>query len=283
MAALACPHDLGALTLTGRVLGCAQGHRFDLARQGYATLVAGALRHTGDPATLVERRLRVHTAGVLDAVHGAVVAAVTETDLPPGTVVDVGAGPGTYLAVVLDALLARSGLAVDASRSAARRAARCHPRAGAVVADVWQALPIRTGAAAAVLVVFAPRNPAEFARILAPGGLLVTVTPEPEHLAELRELFHLLAVPTDKAEREAAALAEWFRPEGTEHVHTMVTLDAALAGDLAAMGPSGHHLDPATAARSDGAMTAAGEPLTVTVAVRVARFRRRGPHGSNAP
>ena len=51
--------------------------------------------------------------------------------------------------------------------------------------DAWTGLPVRDGSAAAVLSVFAPRNPSEAARVLSDGGVFVVVTPERGHLGEL--------------------------------------------------------------------------------------------------
>ena len=124
-----------------------------------------------------------------------------------GPVLDVGAGPGWYLAGAVEPVDARIGLALDSSRFAARRAARAHPRVAAVVADAWSALPVRTASISTVLSVFAPRDLAEFARVLEPGGRVVAVTPEPEHLAELRERFGLLAVDEGKSDSLAADAA----------------------------------------------------------------------------
>ena len=302
VAALACPLDGGGLRLEGRTLACGSGHRFDLARQGYATLTAAALDHTGDTPAMLDRRSRVHAAGLLAGIHAAVADAAdapsksgrTEAPrgsaLPHGIVCDVGTGPGTYLAGVLDALPDRAGLGVDVSKAAARRAARCHPRAGAVVADVWRGLPLRDGAVAVLLDVFAPRNPAEFARVVAPFGTLVVVTPDPDHLAGLRERVGMLDVPGGKAEQVAEELAPAFRPAGTLQVRQQVEVTPELALDLATMGPSGYHLDPAalaaelapsaperTRASRDGPAPAAPgtDPLTVTIAATVSRFHRR--------
>src|SRR5688572_30940209 len=44
--------------------------------------------------------------------------------LPPGCILDLGAGTGWYLARVLDRLPGRIGLALDLSKHALRRAAR---------------------------------------------------------------------------------------------------------------------------------------------------------------
>ena len=46
-------------------------------------------------------------------------------------------------------------------------------RAAAVVADSWARLPVRDGVLDRVLVVFAPRNGPEIARVLRPEGRLV--------------------------------------------------------------------------------------------------------------
>jgi len=289
VAALACPLDGGGLRRDGQVLGCHSGHRFDLARQGYATLTAAPLTHTGDTPTMLDGRERVHGAGLLAAVHAAVLEAIADA-LPGGIVCDVGTGPGTYLASVLDALPGRVGLGVDVSKAAARRAARCHPRAGAVVADVWRGLPLRDGSVAVLLDVFAPRNPAEFARVVAPSGTLIVVTPDPDHLAGLRERVGMLDVPVGKAEQVAGEFASAFRPADTRRVHRQTEVRPELAVDLATMGPSGYHLDPATLASqlaapatghslAGGAAPGTSDPaprtLTVTIAATVSRFRRR--------
>ena len=90
---------------------------------------------------------------------------------PGGPVVlDLGAGTGHHLAGVLDALPGALGIALDTSRPALRHAARAHADIAAVVADVWQALPLADATVDLVLDVFSPRNGAEMARVLKPGG-----------------------------------------------------------------------------------------------------------------
>jgi 23S rRNA (guanine745-N1)-methyltransferase len=299
VAALACPHDGAPLLEDARALGCPHGHRFDLARQGYATLMAGRPPHSGDSPAMLDRRSRVHGAGVLAAIHAAVVEAAgghddTVTDPaggpqqvsggprtpPAGIVCEVGAGPGTYLAAVLEAMPDRTGLAIDVAKAAARRAARCHPRAGAIVADVWDGLPLRTGSVAVLLDVFAPRNAAEFARIVAPGGTVVVAAPEPGHLAELRDRFGMLDVPGAKSARIAADLEPNFLLRTTRTIRTIVPVAPSLAVDLATMGPSGHHLDPA---RVEAVAAGAGRAaIPVTIAATVTRFERRADDGVGA-
>ncbi len=153
---LACPvcaEPLGRVD--GGQVGCATGHRFDEAKQGHLTLLPAKRRAlTADTPEMVDARLRFLGRGHYAPIEQAVARAVASVDVP-GVVLDVGSGPGTYLAHALDAV-SRLGVALDLSAVAIRRAARIHERAGAVVGDVTERLPVVDGAAAVVLDVFAP-------------------------------------------------------------------------------------------------------------------------------
>jgi 23S rRNA (guanine745-N1)-methyltransferase len=157
-------------------------------------------------------------------------------------------------------------VALDASVYAARRAARAHPRATSVVADAWGRLPLLDGSVAVLLVVFAPRAGAEIARVLAPGGLLVVVTPAARHLGELAEPLGLLAVDPRKEERLEATLAPELERQDERELEWAMELDRPAAGSLAAMGPSARHGDPP-------GVDALPDTIRVTAAVTVSRWR----------
>jgi 23S rRNA (guanine745-N1)-methyltransferase len=272
---LRCPHGEPTLELTDGGLVCPGGHRFDVARQGYVNLLVGPAPAAADAAAMVAARERIQRAGHHDAITAGIVTAVRSAapDGVDGTVVDVGAGTGRHLAAVLDATDAPAGLAIDLSKYAARRAARAHERIGVVVADAWQGLPVRTGAAAAALVVFAPRRVAELRRILRPGGLLVVVSPTPRHLQPLVTALKLLRVPPGKEQALDDALVGSAERVGRDTIEDVrhLTPDEVLA--MVAMGPSAHHYDPDEVAR---ALEGATSPLPVTVSVMVSTYRR-GP------
>lgn len=273
VAALRCPVEGGGLGIEGRSLRCAAGHTFDLARQGYVNLATGRDPGTGDDAAMVAAREQVLGSGRLAAITARLSRRVAE-DIPvEGAVLDLGAGTGHHLAAVLDRLPGRVGIAIDLSKHAARRAARRHPRIGAVVADVWQHLPVGTGIAGAVLCVFAPRNADEIARTLRPDGVLVVVTPSPHHLAELVGPLGLLDVDPRKQERLSAALGPRFDVSGTvEQVEASWQLDRAQAAALVRMGPSADHLTPEELTRRIATLP---EQVAVTAAVELRTFR---PH-----
>ena len=268
---LVCPHCGQPLALTdgGGPLHCPDRHTFDLARQGYANLLpGGAHTGTGDTAAMVAAR-----EAFLGAGHYAPIAAALARAVPDAaeTVVDLGAGTGYYLAAVLDAQPRAHGLALDISKFALRRAARSHPRTGAVVCDAWRPLPLRDGAASVVLNVFAPRNGPEIRRVLRPGGTLLVVSPTSRHLAELVGELGLLAVDGRKQERLTATLGPQLESQGgSEHTFPM-ELDHAAVRTVVDMGPSAWHTD---AAELDRRIARLPEPVPVTASIMLSRFTR---------
>ncbi|WP_062392110.1 methyltransferase domain-containing protein [Gordonia phthalatica] len=251
---------------------CATGHSFDVARQGYVSLLTGkGTNHRSDTADMVAARGRIFDAGLYLPITAAVAAECRDASV----ILDAGGGPGQYLAAALDAAGDSAvGVGLDLSRYCARSAAKRHPRGFSVVADLWAGLPIRDGVADTVLSVFAPRNPAETARVLAPGGRWVVVTPEPGHLAEIVEPMHMLSVREGKSARLAHDLAADFDDVTATRVTAEAVFDEDRLVDVAAMGPAGFHRsrdELATAA----AELSAGDPVPATLDVTVTVARRR--------
>ena len=218
LALLACPVCGGPLRLApdSSALQCDAGHSFDRARQGYVPLLPpGHRAPSGDSAEMVADRVAFLDAGHYAGVTRALADAVLEGAVPPQALLDLGGGTGHHLAGVLDRLPGAVGVVLDSSRYAARRAARAHPRAAAVVADSWARLPVRDGVLDRVLVVFAPRNGPEIARVLRSDGRLVVVSPAADHLGEIVGPLDLLRVDPDKAARLATSLEPHLQPAGT--------------------------------------------------------------------
>lgn len=272
---LACPNCGGVLSERSGAIACDNGHAFDIARQGYVNLLSGGA-HTGtaDTPAMVAARAAFLARGHLSAIDQAVGDLVSESIAGvAGCILDVGAGTGEHLAAVLDHMPDRIGLALDLSKHAAQRAARAHERISAVVCDAWGRLPVRDGAAAAVMSVFAPRNAAEFARVLAPGGMLVVVAPTVVHLAELVAALGMVSVDPRKEERLEAALGSRFRRVGSTLVEHELSLshDDALAAAM--MGPSAHHLSAPEAERR---VSRLGEPFATVLSVTVSTWEPLG-------
>jgi len=264
---LRCPHCDGGLRLGDGSLRCDSGHSFDVARQGYVYLLPGDVRPGGDSAAMVEAR-----EAFLRARHFAPIAqAVAEAaGQPGGCVADLGAGTGDYLARVLDRAPDAPGLALELSKHALRRAARAHPRIGAVGCDAWRALPLRSRSVSVVLSVFAPRNGEEIARVLSPGGKLVVVTPTRRHLTELITPLGMLSVDERKRERLESKLSPHLAPESEAGLEWTMWLTHEELGWLAGMGPSAFHTDAEELAERIARLP---EPMAVTASVTVSVHR----------
>jgi 23S rRNA (guanine745-N1)-methyltransferase len=263
---LRCPVCAASLALADGAVRCPAGHSFDVARQGYVNLVPGA----GDTPEMAEAREAFLEAGHFRRISVALVEEALEV-AAPGAVVDLGAGTGHHLAYVLAAPPVRLGLAIDTSTAALRRAARCHPRAAAIGADVWKPLPLRDEIAALVLSVFAPRNAPEMARVLAPDGVVLAVTPTTRHLQELTGPLGLLSVPDDKEDRLDEQLAEGFAGVGRRSVEYAMFLTRDEAAQIVRMGPSAWHVDEQSVAER---LATLPDPLAVTASVTLSRYVR---------
>ncbi|WP_127782274.1 putative RNA methyltransferase [Rhodococcus sp. X156] len=283
VAVLACPHCTQSLEQVGPALRCPAGHSFDLARQGYvALLTGGGQAATGDSAAMVAARARFLDAGhyqpIMDAVAGEV--ARVQQRHPGGCVLDVGAGTGHYLAAALEQAPAACGVAVDASKAAAKVAARAHPRAGSVLADAWRQLPVADAAVSVALTVFAPRSAGELHRALTDDGSLVVVTPTPNHLAELVGPLGLLHVDERKPERLEQAMQGYFARRRHTMLEFTMTLRHQDVQDLVGMGPSAFHTSVAELAERVAGLE---DPLTVTASTVVSVYQPLVRVGSAAP
>jgi 23S rRNA (guanine745-N1)-methyltransferase len=271
---LVCPQCGARLALaTGcRSARCCAGHAFDLGRSGYLNLLSGRPPKNADTAAMVGARdrflLRDHYRPIVEALLAAVAG-------PGGTdrcLLDVGAGTGYYSELLLAALPDARAVALDVSVAAARRAARSGARLGAVVADTWRGIPMTEGTAAVVLNVFAPRNATEFHRVLARSGRLVMVTPQSDHLTEIRSTLGLLEIQPGKQQRLISSLGGYFELQGVETVRFPMELDADALYDLIAMGPNAFHLREN---ELTDRVRMIDVPLAVTAAVVVSRWRPR--------
>ncbi|RJT76446.1 methyltransferase domain-containing protein [Arthrobacter cheniae] len=261
---LTCPVCSEYLQQDVRTLVCARGHRFDTARQGYVNLLTGrGSPFEGDSAEMVDAREDFLGSGHYLPLRDAVVEAVLRRPAPAAVALDAGAGTGYYLEGLARALPGVFPIALDVSKVALRRAARRLPEGISIVWDVWRPLPLADGTVDIVLNVFAPRNPAEFVRVLAPGGCVVVVTPRPGHLAGLHAVGPLLSVPAQKADDVLASFEGSLVEADRVELDYSMSLPYGLARSALVMGPAARH-----AAADGGGRPGTQESVVLEVAAR---------------
>lgn len=278
VAYLRCPVCADPVRAEDTRLCCDREHSFDIARHGYVNLTAGrAGPGTGDTAAMVAARDRFLGGGHYRPLAAAIRSLAAQHDpaaqhAARGMVVDLAGGTGYYLAAALNALPHRHGVCVDLSPRALRRAARAHPRAAALGADVWRQLPLADRSAAIVLSIFAPRNAAETGRILTRGGTLIIVTPGTGHLRELRQSIGTIGIEKDKQQRLADSYRS-FTPITAKPVRHQLTLGRADLTALVSMGPSARHIAPEDLVAR---IRSTPSPATITVDLNISVYRRPG-------
>ncbi|HEX6975060.1 MAG TPA: methyltransferase domain-containing protein [Vicinamibacterales bacterium] len=276
---LRCPNCTLPLAAVGdRVVGCAEGHRFDLSKYGTVTLLPPRAPQTvGDSREMLDARAALLGSGVFEPIAAAIgeACAPRALDAPdPLRIADLGCGTGYYAARLAADFPGAALLLADRSPIAVRIASKAVPNATGVVLDLWRPLPIRDGIADVAINVFAPRNAVEFARILRPGGSLIVVVPSERHLEQLRTRGGMLDIPGGKAEQvgEQLVRAE-FGLDASRRVEYLAPLGPAHVRALVAMGPSAHHVTKGADAAGSADLDS-GATIDVTVSVDVLRFRR---------
>jgi 23S rRNA (guanine745-N1)-methyltransferase len=251
-------------------LVCSGGHSFDRARHGHVTLGLGhkAVRNA-DSAEMVAARDVLLTTGLYGPIRQGA-AELIDAHLPPeapALVADLAGGTGYYLAGILDRLPPALGICIDLSTAALKKAARSHPRAVAIGADLRGALPLATGSVDVVTSIFGPRPVPEIRRALAPRGVLAVVTPTSRHLAELVGPLGMVTVDRHKEERLATSL-DSFTQVARQRVEFAADVTRDQARALVAMGPSAHHVTPDQLGERLGRL-GANTPITVSVNIGI--------------
>ena len=200
-----------------------------------------------------------------------------EAASPAATVLEVGCGEGYYIGRLARAVSSSTPdwpscfIGLDVSKDAVRLAARSYRDVLFLVNDVKHRINVADRRVNVLLDIFAPRNLAEFGRVLRPNGLLIVAIPGEDHLAELRERLPLLGIQPEKRERTIEQFADGFDLVAQEALTYPCELEAEETVDLLGMTPNYWHLDEATLAA-----VATWGRTSVTVDVRVLGFRRRG-------
>lgn len=190
MSIFLCPVCGQALDAGERVFRCERGHSFDIAKEGYVNLLSsqksGEL--TGDNKAMARSRRDFLDKGYFAPLAEAVCALTERYSADGDPVLDICCGEG-YYTDFLSRRLERTFYGFDLSKSMVRLAAKRRCGARFFVANI-ASIPLRSGSVKAAFHLFAPFHAAEFSRVIADDGVIITAVAGKRHLYGLKQALY---------------------------------------------------------------------------------------------
>lgn len=187
-----CPLCHSPLVQTANSFCCERRHQFDVAKEGYLNLLPVQHKRSkepGDSSEMIQARRAFLDAGHYQPLRETVSGLLQQ--YPAKMLLDIGCGEGYYTGAFADVRADIGGetYGLDVSKVAIRYAAKRYRKVRFCVASS-QRLPFADNSMDAIIRIFAPCNAAELARVVKPGGIVITATPGPRHLYQLKELIY---------------------------------------------------------------------------------------------
>lgn len=191
-----CPKCRSPLAKVERSLKCANGHSYDIAKQGYCNLLLVDRKKSAEPGD--SEQMIAARKGFLEAQYyqylvSAIAGLIVKHCKAQAklSILDLGCGEGYYLRTLAGLLGSFSSecWGVDISKPAIRKAAVAQKQGHYAVASCFD-LPIEARSVDLALSVFSPLDERELKRVLKKGGFFIRVSPGKQHLWELKQAIY---------------------------------------------------------------------------------------------
>jgi 23S rRNA (guanine745-N1)-methyltransferase len=234
-----CPLCRTPLQQINNTQVCTNNHHFDIAKEGYLNLLpvnAKNSKNPGDNKEMMNARRAFLNSGGYQPLAEKITELVTKllADRERATLLDIGCGEGYYTNMLANTLPESVTInALDISKIAIRYAAKRNKRINFCVASAYD-VPLENNSLDLLLRIYAPSSDSELQRLLKNGGYLLTVTPAPRHLLQLRERIYQ---QVHKHAQENRAPAGFTKIEQLNLAYPLQINDAQTLQDLIKMTP----------------------------------------------
>ncbi|MCX7085116.1 MAG: 23S rRNA (guanine(745)-N(1))-methyltransferase [Methylococcales bacterium] len=228
------------VSINQRSYSCSNRHSFDCAKEGYINLLPVQQKHSkepGDNKVMLDARRLFLEASFYEPLAKAIALIINAIQTPnqPANILDLGCGEGYYTRKISE--LCQSSALIklfgnDISKFAISAAAKKQKSAQFIVASSNK-LPYVSNFFDVVIRVFAPSEATELCRIIKTSGYLITVTPGPRHLWQIKEHIYTNV----KEHTEDAEIPDGFTQLSSQRISYKISPNAEQRAALLQMTP----------------------------------------------
>lgn len=162
-------------------LQCANGHNFDIAKQGYINLNMHNSQNTGDNTDMINARSNFLNKGYYSFLLDEINKHLSKDD----KLVDLACGEGYYTS----RFICEDKIGVDLSKQGLKIASRNDKTTTYLLNSIFHN-PLEDNCADKVITIFAPIAKQEIVRLLNGDGSFILVKPDENHLFELKKAIY---------------------------------------------------------------------------------------------
>jgi len=188
---LKCPVCEKQLRKVNNAYLCDNKHSFDISKKGYVNLLqsqTSKVKIHGDSNAMLQARKSILYNGYYKLISQKLNDIIIKLN-PKQTIVDIGSGIGYYLDMLEQSNPNSSYYGIDISKNGVREGSKNNENILYTV-GTNNKLPYLNKSVDIIYAVFSPMNIAECLRVLKKGGYLITVSPNRNHLMELKRIIY---------------------------------------------------------------------------------------------
>ncbi|PAT01332.1 hypothetical protein CI105_07070 [Candidatus Izimaplasma bacterium ZiA1] len=193
-----CPTCNAKTMIDNKTLKCENNHSFDLAKQGYINLLINKGSKTkihGDSKEMLNARKLILEKGYYQTISNNLNNIINSFG-KNNRIIDIGSGVGYYLDNLEKSNQKNEYYGIDISKDGIKEASKANKAISYIVGTNNQ-LPFLDNSADIIYSIFSPINIDECVRVLKGKGHLITVSPNQNHLGELKKLVYEVIIEKD--------------------------------------------------------------------------------------